>query len=108
LVHNSNPKTAGQEADTAATLGEIQIAQKHGVGIYPNPTQDKIILAIDNLNPDEAALVIITDEIGKTLYTQNNLKTENKIDMSSYNIGTYFVKVMVGTDITVYKVLRIQ
>jgi hypothetical protein len=105
-VHN--PKATVNNNDTALQAAELQIAAKHGLNLFPNPTQAKVTLAISNLGTDENASLIVTDEIGKLLYTQNNLQSENQIDMSSYNIGTYFVKVIVGKDITVYKVLRIQ
>jgi len=84
------------------------IATQHGLNIFPNPTQDKINLNLSNLKDDETAEVVVTDETGKTLYNAKNLQSENQINMASYNNGTYFVRVTMGKDVVVYKVMKLQ
>ena len=107
LIHTP-PKVDPTVIDTAVTLSDVQIAAKYGLNVFPNPTQDRVNLAIRNLTADETATVLVTDVTGKTLLSQNNIRAESQIDMSSFNVGTYFVRVTIGKDVIVYKVLRIQ
>src|ERR1700752_4207318 len=109
MIHNnSNGPNSSGSIDTLVTLADIQVAMAHGANVFPNPTQDKITIYLSNLKDDEPTSVIVTDESGQTVYTQKNLGAQNEINMSSFNVGTYFVRVLMGNDVLIYKVLRIQ
>jgi len=84
------------------------VAAKHGLNVFPNPTQDKINLTLTNLTDDETTSVTVSDESGKALYTAKNLQSQNEINMASFNNGTYFVRVTMGKDVMVYKVMKVQ
>ena len=104
LAHNPDNSSSADtsiQADTA-------IAIKHGANLFPNPTQNRVNLSLSNLKDDEATAVLVTDENGQTLYTQKNLQAQNQIDLSSFNNGTYFVRVTMGKDVLVYKVMKLQ
>ena len=84
------------------------LATQHGLNVFPNPAQDKVNLALSNLKDDETTSVIVTDENGKTVYSAKNLQSQNEINVSSFNNGTYFMRVTVGKDVMVYKVMKVQ
>jgi hypothetical protein len=105
LTHNpTHPSSEG----TASIQADTIIAIKHGVQLFPNPTQSKVNLNLSNLKDNEMAEVIVSDENGKTLYSAKNLQSENEINMAGFNNGTYFVRVTMGKDVLIYKVMKLQ
>jgi|GEM_PF-1539436 hypothetical protein len=98
-----NQRTAATPVDTAQS-----ISLEHGLNVFPNPTQDKVNLTLSNLKDGEITEVIVTDMSGKTLYFQKNLQSQNEINMASFNNGNYFLRVTMGNDVRVYKVMKIQ
>ena len=97
----------GREAAPSVT-DNISPVIKYNLALFPNPTQDKVILTCSNLAEGETASVLVTDENGKTLYTQQNIQAQSEINMSSYNNGMYLVRVSIGKEVQVYKVMKIQ
>ena len=95
--------TAAEKPDSTQVL-----ATQHGLSVFPNPTQDKVNLTLSNLKDDETTSVVVTDETGKTIYSAKNLQLQNEINVSSFNNGTYFLRVSVGKDVMVYKVMKLQ
>jgi hypothetical protein len=85
-----------------------QVAAQHGLNVFPNPTQDKVNLTLSNLKDDETTSVTVIDEGGKTVYSAKNLQSQNEINMAGFNNGTYFVRVIVGKDVVIYKVMKVQ
>jgi hypothetical protein len=103
---NNCPPPGGRDAAPVDTT-QIVIAQ-HVIGLFPNPTQDKVNLNISNLKDDETTEVVVTDGAGKTFYSAKNLQAENQINMGTYSNGTYFVRISIGKDVLVYKVIKVQ
>src|ERR1700756_322613 len=99
----------GRKAAPADTLKkQEQLVQQYGVNVYPNPTQDKINLSLNNLQNNVQTIVTVADEAGKILYTGQNLQPQNEINMASYNNGTYFIRLLIGKDVMVYKIMKVQ
>ena len=86
----------------------VQLITQHAIGLFPNPTQDKVNLNISNLTDDETTEVVVTDGAGKTFYSAKNLQAQNEINMSTFSNGTYFVRISIGKDALVYKVIKVQ
>jgi hypothetical protein len=100
----TNHRTAAPEVkDTTQVL-----AIEHGLNVFPNPTQDKVNLTLSNLKDDETTSVVVTDETGKTVYSAKNLQSQNEINVSNFNNGTYFLRVTIDKDVMVYKVMKVQ
>ena len=97
-----------KKPEGAADEASIQLAQQHGLNVFPNPTQDKVVVSLSNVKDDEPTAVLVTDEAGKTIYSAKNLQQQSQIDMSNYQVGVYFVKVSIGKDVLVYKIMKIQ
>ncbi|MCF6366268.1 MAG: DUF4465 domain-containing protein [Bacteroidales bacterium] len=58
------------------------------VSVYPNPTKSSV--NIDNvLNAD----ISVIDITGKIIYTINNCRKSEKIDVSNLNTGVYFIRI---------------
>jgi hypothetical protein len=99
----NEPSAATKSTDTTKIL-----AVQHGLNVFPNPTQDKVVLSLSNLKDGETTSLTLSDETGKILYTSQNLQEQNEVNMSSYNNGTYIMRVIVGKDVMVYKIMKVQ
>jgi len=81
----------------------------HAYWIYPNPTNGLLHIKFEKLLYDEAE-IWLTDINGKVLSKVTHLPEMNKetvtIDMTDIPKGIYFIRVVVGDDIFVDKVMR--
>lgn len=58
--------------------------------LYPNPVNEQLNIEVDLNNAE----VKIVDMLGKTVFTQNNVNTTTKVDVSNLNNGIYFVSIL--------------
>lgn len=92
--HKENMEKANQMKEET---GEIQSVQ-----IYPNPSRDKVTL---NSNLDlNGAHVEVINRYGKTVYS-NTWKEDSSINVSSWDIGLYVVKIKTAEGIITEKLL---
>lgn len=61
-----------------------------GISIYPNPTQNVL-----NITNAEKANVQVFDILGKSIFTQDITSTNESIDVSRLQAGTYFLKITI-------------
>jgi len=109
LVIDCNGCPTNQRTAAPTVVDSTQVlAAQHGLSIFPNPTQDKVNLTLSNLKDDETTSVVVTDETGKTVYSAKNLQSQNEVNVSNFNNGTYFFRITMGKDVMVYKVMKIQ
>lgn len=88
--------------DDFTDVEDISLSKQ--ISLFPNPAQSKIYLNIEDIN-DNNAHVIIMDiggrEISKQVLTQGN----NRIDTSSFTKGMYFFKILIDGRFITKKVL---
>ncbi|MBS1646422.1 MAG: T9SS type A sorting domain-containing protein [Bacteroidetes bacterium] len=94
-------------APTAKDDSTQTLAMQHGINVFPNPTQDKVMLTISNLQDEEPTQVFVTDETGTVLYTSKNVQSQNEINMANYTSGTYFIRIVIGKKVLTYKVIKV-
>jgi hypothetical protein len=98
--------TSITEATTPYTLANADFnLSKLNIKIYPNPAQDFIAIQSDMI--DDNLEVMLIDELGKTIQTQQILQgsTLAIIDLSSVYNGIYFVKVSSAKDNKTFKII---
>jgi hypothetical protein len=61
--------------------------------LYPNPTKDFIYISINNYDSDLSAEVSIYDMNGKLVYSEEINKPTTKINVHSWDSGTYLILV---------------
>jgi len=74
----------------------------YNFNIYPNPAKQHITIA--NLN-HYINQISIKDLSGRVIYSKNNLTENNKITISSFSKGMYFVTIQTGLGETTKKLL---
>ncbi len=89
IIYNSSGSYgAGAEASFTAD-GVLSVSSNvlDKVSIYPNPTN-----SILNIKNAENASIEVYDVLGKLLYTQSNITFNEQINVSNFQVGTYFIK----------------
>lgn len=86
---------------TYSSIAQINVAEQ--ISIYPNPTT-----GILNIEGIKGANVEVLNIMGQVVETIENTSEFNTIDMSRYSNGTYFVKVIVGNNVTTSKINLIK
>lgn len=79
------------ETSACVTVGSvgIEILKKNDWNIYPNPVNDKLFIA-----SDETLEIKIMDALGNVLISDKLYSNQNRIDVSSFAAGVYFIKEM--------------
>ncbi len=87
----------------------VSLERRGGVSIAPVPAQDNIQLTLTN-NKEVEAYIEIIDATGKLMTTQIVALQEgiNQVDfnISDYSVGLYFVKVKLGTEVYIERLLK--
>jgi len=84
-----------------------ETAKELGLSVFPNPAQDKVQVAINNLGEKQEARVLLIDAQGKNLLDKKTTAQHNEVDMTPFKPGVYFIKVVVGKETLFYKVLKL-
>jgi hypothetical protein len=74
------------------TLTKDVAPQKNTLSIYPIPTNGPFTVSMNS--PEKTFSIIIYDVVGKIVYEEKDLPTNQKIDVKSLEKGLYFYKVV--------------
>lgn len=86
----------------------INLDNKIGIDIYPNPTSGKFVVMVNNTQGSETQVEVYST-LGQQVFVsgkQTGTVTNFEIDLSHLAANTYFVKVVSGSETMVRKVLR--
>ena len=86
---------------STTSIDEIKTVQFDGINIYPNPTTGIINITVSDNT--EIKAISIFDISGRILKNDINF-TENILDLSYLNNGTYFLKILMSFGQTIHKV----
>ena len=64
---------------------------QYEIQLFPNPTTNYLTISLDGINVVD---IQIMDIQGKILLQQSGLFDQDRIDLSAYAVGTYFVKII--------------
>ena len=65
---------------------------KYGIQVLPNPTTNDLTISLKGIDDVD---IVIVDIQGKVLFQQLGLCDQDRINISDYVAGTYFVKIMI-------------
>ncbi len=86
---------------TAVEISNI-INLENNISIYPNPSNNIINVNFNTVNNAE---IVLYNMVGQQIMKVNTSVTENKIDVSKYNKGIYFIKVKLNNKIHTKKIV---
>jgi hypothetical protein len=81
-------------------LGDIEIK------IYPNPSKGELTIEIENLPEDPVGWIGVYDMSGKLVLKHTELTYKNLVNLSSSDNGMYILRIVIGDDITEWKILK--
>lgn len=100
--------TSGEKSVTLySTLGVNNNTTGYSVEVYPNPSNGKFNLRF-NTTQTQTVNIVLVDGIGKTVYTENNVKANSQvkvIDLSNLPQGIYNLKVEGSNGLEVKKII---
>ncbi|MAW30658.1 MAG: hypothetical protein CMD15_01950 [Flavobacteriales bacterium] len=74
-----------------STVGIYDLDHKYEIQLFPNPTKNYIIISLDGISFVD---ILILDLQGKVLLQQFGLFDQDRINISDYVAGTYFIKII--------------
>ena len=84
-------------------VGVNEINAVNDFSIYPNPTSNHF--TIEGIN--EQFTLSIYNSLGQLVYKENKVSDSSKmIDISSYNKGLFFIKIVVGDEVITRKIIK--
>jgi hypothetical protein len=95
--------------DLLISVADI-LAEDIKVSVFPNPTNDKIIVFLNNTTADKNYEISITNTQGAKVYGSNHIATNNfiKINTAEFPDGLYLVNVRNGNNLVSMRILVIH
>ncbi|MGO3813086.1 T9SS type A sorting domain-containing protein [Mesonia sp.] len=85
-------------------LAVDEVANQHNFTLYPNPAEDELHIEFNKASFDKASLEIV-DILGKKIHAQMLSTKQTKINIESFEAGTYFVRITMNEETSVSKIL---
>ena len=79
----------------SSSMGIYTIDTKFKINLFPNPTSDNLTISLEGI--DNVNISIINSE-GKILTEESCVFDKDKINLSNYQSGIYFVKIMTSDE----------
>ncbi|MFH0893950.1 MAG: T9SS type A sorting domain-containing protein [Bacteroidota bacterium] len=103
--------SAAAEEGTTATNPEQTTPYTETLGattisVFPNPTQGQLNIQVSNLPEGSSGSLLLVDQTGRTILTQNQIKPSQKMDLSGLGKGIYFLQVVMGNEKKEWKIVR--
>ena len=76
---------------------------QHEIQVFPNPTKDELTISLEKNKIEE---VIVLDIQGRVMLHQLNLFDKDRIDLSHFITGTYFLKIITSKGIRNIRVVK--
>ena len=83
----------GEDSDcvTTSSVGIDALDTQYGIQLFPNPTTNDLTISLEGIDVVD---IFIVDIQGKILLQKSCLFDQERINLSGYVAGTYFVKIM--------------
>ena len=83
-----------------------ELLEQMKVKIYPNPTRGKLQVDITGGNIPSTSMLQIYSMSGNLLMQQKSISATNMIDISSFPAGAYILRVILGNEVSVWKIIK--
>lgn len=90
---------------TDKTIGIDRDLSSDWFSIYPNPTNGTVFIELANLNGQSANIEMI-DQTGKVVFTKKAHQSITELDITLYNEGLYFFRVVGLHETAIYRIIK--
>lgn len=97
-------RSSGSSTDIAEEVEQDKI-DEFNISIFPNPTQGNLNVNIDGLN-EEKSSILVYDLNGREIFSVNELKSENLIDITRQPSGTYIMIINIDDKRSQWKIMK--
>ena len=80
--------------------------QEHNITLFPNPTKGQLLVEITHLDKVKKSSIEVYSLEGVSIFHQDNIRDQTQIDLSDYPAGTYILKINLGDNQSVWKIVR--
>lgn len=101
-----------------SVVGEVNIKVSRGDGyqisMYPNPSKDFVNVVVNGHAEDDLITYELYDAVGRVIVKEqafdqsNNGQSVKLIELNGFNQGVYYLKVKVGSEHKVYRVIKVD
>ena len=88
----------------SSSMGIYAIDTKFKIKLFPNPTSDNLTISLEGI--DNVNISIINSQ-GKILLQESSIFDKDKISLSNYQSGIYFVKIMTSDGSKQLRVIKL-
>jgi len=78
-----------------------------GVDVIPNPTSGLINVTIASLKDDEKAIVVLSDDQGKSIFLKQQNSKQAGLDLAALKPGIYYLRVILNNRAASFKVVKL-
>jgi len=90
--------------DRSIPVTQEVVKERAGFSFYPNPVSETLYIESDL---EEIGTIELIDMAGRVISTYDRLKVDNfSIDLSSFVVGVYYLRITNDLGITVHKILK--
>ena len=102
VIYETNGNYRTNEITKFYSDGILGISENllENIAIYPNPASTVL-----NINNAKNANIQVFDILGKTIFSQENISVNERINISNLENGTYFIKISMDNAVTTKKFL---
>ena len=92
--------------DSSTVEKQMELVQKYGLDVYPNPTEGKLNLVITNYTNNLKGEIRLYHQTGSLLWTQKSISSNNIIDLSNRPTGTYILELFIENKGVQWKIIK--
>jgi hypothetical protein len=92
--------------DATTIQQQIELIQKYGLKVFPNPTEGKLNLVIENNTNNLKGEIRLYQQTGSLLLSQKSISSSNLIDLSNKPSGTYILELLIENKGVQWKIIK--
>ena len=92
--------------ESLSKVVSVNQIRKGSIGIFPNPTSDKVNITLSDNDRLESTMVAVYNLIGKQVLVQKTTANTLELDMSSLAKGTYLLKIDTNNSTYTKKIIK--
>ncbi|MFT5824422.1 MAG: hypothetical protein ACI8ZM_005690, partial [Crocinitomix sp.] len=106
IVPKNNETTNENEQSTAVLINKTGVSNKSLIKVYPNPTNDNIIVNIEGRELSKNCNIRLFSLDGRLVLEQEIIQSNTTLNLTELTSGTYLLQVINGASTDQLKVIK--